>query len=75
MVSFCVIQIGAPPHFIRSIAGAYGAAYDDDSGGYSIPCNTEDLPNLEFSFGDVKIVMTPKDLFTDLGVCYLMNTE
>lgn len=66
---------GAAPHFIKSIANAYGASYDDDSEGYLIPCNTENLPNLVFTFGEVKIVMKPEDLFTDIGVCINLSTE
>lgn len=61
--------IGASPHIIKSIANAYDASYDDDSEGYLTPCNTENLPNLEFTFGEAKIVMKPDDLFEDFGVC------
>lgn len=61
---------GAPSHFIDPIAKAYGASPDDD-GGYLRPCNGDDIPNLEFTFGDAKIVMEPADLFVNLGVCNL----
>lgn len=68
--SVCCIQTGAPLHFIDPIAKAYGATLSDDSdGGYLRPCSGDNLPNLEFTFGEAKIVMEPADLFVNLGVC------
>lgn len=71
-----VSSTGAPSHFIDPIAKAYGASLSNDSdGGYLRPCNGDNIPNLEFTFGEAKIVMKPADLFINLGVCKLYTSE
>lgn len=67
---------GAPLHFLNPIAEAYGATLSDDSdGGYLRPCSGDNVPNLEFTFGEAKIVMKPADLFVNLGVCRVITSD
>lgn len=57
---------GVPPSLMKPIAQAYGASQGDD-GDYLTSCSGDDIPNLQFTFGEGKIIMKPKDLFQDLG--------
>lgn len=66
---FFLFSTGVPAHFRNAFTKAYGATFDDSFGGYKRPsCDGDNLPNLEFTFGEAKIVMPPEDLLMDTTV-------
>lgn len=46
---------------LDAIAASVGAFIDSDSGFYVVDCNTQNLPNIQFTFEDVTITMQPGD--------------
>lgn len=54
--------IGGPPDDIDRIVEKVGAHFDNQSNYYVItPCEIASLPNVEFQFGEAKVILKPND--------------
>lgn len=68
--------IGGPPDHLDAIAAKVGARFDDITQNYVVECNAPNLPNIEYSFGEVTIVLTPRDYLAPWGaVCNIGLTR
>lgn len=72
--------IGASATLLDPIAEKMGAVYDEGAKTYVISCDAPNLPNIEFKFGEAKIVLTPEDYLQLSGVsfksfCYNRTTQ
>lgn len=67
--------IGGPPDELDAIAEKVGARFDDYTQNYVVSCDAPNLPNIEYYFDDVKVVLTPEDYLAPWGVCsiFILN--
>lgn len=56
-----LVSKGGPPDFADPIIKEFGAKYNEDLEDNTVPCGKTDLPNLEYYFGELKVVMKPED--------------
>lgn len=59
--------IGGPPNELDAIASQIGAVYNPSNNNYMIACNSPNLPNMEFHFDEIRIVLKPIDYLTEYG--------
>lgn len=62
--------IGGPPEELDAIAKRVGARFDNQTLNYVVECDAPNLPNIEYFFGEVKVVLTPIDYLAPWGVSY-----
>lgn len=62
--------IGGSAANLDPIAKKMGAIYDESAMTYLISCDKPNLPNIEFQFGDAKIVLKPEDYLQLSGVSF-----
>lgn len=62
--------IGGSAANLDPIAKKMGATYDESARTYLISCDAPNLPNIEFQFGEAKIVLTPEDYLQLSGVSF-----
>lgn len=56
-----LVRKGGPPDFAEPIIKEFGAKYNDELKDNTVPCGKIDLPNMEYYFGKLKVVMKPED--------------
>lgn len=58
-----------PLRYVNSIAEVFGAKFSKDAQAYlRSSCSDDNAPNLEFTFGEAKIVMYQVDLLAEFEV-------
>lgn len=65
--------IGGPPDHLDAIAASVGATFDERTENYVVACNTPNLPNIEYYFDEVKVVLKPRDYLAPWGVSQFFN--